>query len=407
MTTPDARLILAILLAATLVGASCSDDADGDGTSTAQDARTEAGEAAQNEGDAEQPSPPAEPIVLNGQANHLDAYSISGGETASQRVITSAAEEPDVGLDINAQLCVFESDGRRMLITGEDTGQPDPPAGWSIFELTGEKVGDLEATKLAKLTPTFQQADADKPENYGCGVLDDGRILTTDIGDQVEGANGQLIIWFPPFEGFAEGDIAYCKLDVGLPGGQSILVTGPQTFLVAAVRGGVYEYSGPLPTSDTAEGGCDTTDATGRPLASGVKKRTVIEAGADGLATPAGLAHAPGGGFFASSVFSGVINEYDADGTLRARILSPPEGESIGAEPYSTGTPLGLVTDSDGNLWFADIGLVIDESGVGPGNRTGTVRIIRFDDGQPSEPVVVQGDLAFPDGLGTFTPGES
>ena len=351
------------------------------------------------------------PVVLNGQGNHLDAYSLGDGQgdeavatAESQRVITSDAEDPAGGTDINAQICVFESGGKRMMITGEDTGQPDPPAGWGIFELDGDRVGELSATQVAKLTPTYQQADADKPENYGCAVLDDGRILTTDIGDQVEGANGQLIIWFPPFDGHSEGDIAYCKLDVEVPGAQSILVTGPEQFLVAAVRGGIYSYSGPLPTGDTPADGCDSIDATGRPLATDTVRSVLVEPGANGLATPAGLAPAPEGGFYASSVFSGVINAYDGDGTFRRTVLAPPEGEVIGEAPYSTGTPLGLVTDSVGNLWYADIGLVIDEEGVGPGNNTGTVRVIRFDGAEASPPAVVAEGLAFPDGLGTFTP---
>ncbi len=48
--------------------------------------------------------------------------------------------------------------------------------------------------------PTYQQTP-DAPDNYGCGVLSDGRIVTTDIGNEAGGAaNGQLIIWFPPFD---------------------------------------------------------------------------------------------------------------------------------------------------------------------------------------------------------------
>lgn len=399
------RMRTAVVAAAALMLVACSDSGTGE-TSATDDSTPEdtaAGSGATEGGDLTS----TEPIVLSGQGNQLDAYSITDGETAAQRVISSAEDDPEDGLDINAQLCVFESDGQRMLISGEDTGQPDPPAGWGVFTLTGDEVGHLEAARVAKLTPTFQSADSSKPENYGCGVLEDGRILTTDIGDQVRGANGQLIIWFPPFEGFDEGDISYCKLDVTLPASQSILITGPERFLVAAARGGVYEYSGPLPTDDTPAGGCDSTDSTGRPLATGIVRTMLVEPGPDGLATPAGLAYAPDGGFYASSVFSGVINEYEADGTFRRGILQPPPDEVIAEEPYSTGTPLGLVTDSHGNLWYADIGLVIGDGGVGPGDNTGTVRIIRFADGTPTAPVIVESDLAFPDGLGTFTPGTS
>lgn len=400
-TVRRTRWVFLVLLAALLSTTGCSGDESSEAGPS--DTSTSAADSTSGGTDGDRAAP-ATPIVLNGQGNHLDAWSIEGGGTASQRVVTSAAADPEHGIDINAQICVFESGGRRMMIAGEDTGQPDPPAGWGIFELSGDAVGNLSVEQVAKLTPTYQQADADKPENYGCAVLDDGRILTTDIGDQVEGANGQLILWFPPFDGRGEGDIAYCKLDVALPGAQSILLTGEETFLVAAVRGGIYEFSGPLPTDDTPEGGCDSTDATGRPLATGVPKRLLVEPGADGMATPAGLAHAPDDGFFASSVFSGVINEYDGDGSLRRSILSPPEGEVIADEPYSTGTPLGLVTDSLGNLWYADIGLVIDGSDVGPGEETGSLRVIRFEAGTPEAPVVVGDGLAFPDGLGTFTP---
>ena len=66
-----------------------------------------------------------------------------------------------------------------------------------------------------------------------------------------------------------------------------------------------------------------------------------VAAGAEDLALAAGLAAAPDAGLFAASVLAGVINEYEGDGSLRRSILSPPEGEVIADEPYSTGTPLG------------------------------------------------------------------
>ena len=107
------------------------------------------------------------------------------------------------------------------LVSGEDTHQPDPPAGWGIFALTGDGVGDFALkTRVARLVPTYQDTP-DGPDNYGCGVLSDGRILTTDIGNDAGGAaNGQLIIWFPPFNG---EQVSFCKLDLHLATGQGDL----------------------------------------------------------------------------------------------------------------------------------------------------------------------------------------
>ncbi len=391
MSHKFSRMISALMVMA-LLGAGCSTD-------DSEDAGTTTEAAAASDSDSN-------PIILSGQGNHLDAYSLLDGNppddnTADhQRVITNAGDDPN-GLDINAQLCVFDVDGKRILIAGEDTGQPDPPAGWGIFELTGE-MGTLTAEQQSKLTPTYQPGE--DPENYGCGVLADGRILTTDVGEPVTGASGQLIIWFPPFVGSAEGEIAYCKLDIELPTAQSILVTGDEEFLVAAARGGVFRYSGPFPTGDTPQEGCSTVDTNGSPLAGSINKETVIEPGDNAMATPAGLAPAPKDGMYVSSVFTGVINEYDLDGTFRRQILAPAEGDIVDDEPYETGTPLGIATDSDGNLWYADIGLVLDDGGIGPGRNTGTLRVIQFVDDKPQAPLIVAEDLAFPDGVGTFKP---
>jgi hypothetical protein len=48
----------------------------------------------------------------------------------------------------------------------------------------------------------------------------------------------------------------------------------------------------------------------------------------------------------------------------------------------------------------ADIGLVVDSGGVGPGFRTGSVRRVRFVDGQPQPPELMDSGLDFPDGIG-------
>ena len=348
-------------------------------------------------------------IVFNGQANDLDAYS-AVEPFKHQTVITSRAKDPK-GLDLNAQICFFP-DGKRF-IAGEDTNQPNPIQGWGIFKLGGTKVGKLDATEIGKLQPTYQ-GSADNAENYGCGILSDGRVVTSDIGNQAEGdGDGQLIIWFPPFtKGFsatpkgASGKVPYCKIDVGMGTAGGIAVDDDDNVYVASARGattGVLKYAAPFPTSATPDGGCDSTDATGAPMTTTVARTQFI--GTDNnLATPNAIAATPDGGWYVTSVFTGVINEYAADGTFVRTILAPPAGETLGAEPFSTGTPLGIGVGPDGTIYFADIGIVVSDDGIGPGDDTGTVRRIRFVDGEPQPPETMASDLAFPDGIGVWAP---
>lgn len=110
-------------------------------------------------------------IVFNGEGNNLNAYTAEPPFT-KQNVIRNHNDDPN-GLDINAQLCFFP-DGSKRFVAGEDTGQPNPPQGWGIFQLKGDMVGKLSAKKVGKLTPTYQTSN-DNAENYGCGFLSDGR----------------------------------------------------------------------------------------------------------------------------------------------------------------------------------------------------------------------------------------
>lgn len=387
-----ARLVVLVLL----VGA-CSDDSDPQATDD-----TEAPVEASATTTVAEGRLPDEVLVFNAEGNNLDAYG-NGDPSEAQRVITTAAEDPD-GLDINAQICFFP-DGSGRFIAGEDTGQPDPPAGWGIFQLTGTGLGDLEAEQIGKLTPTYQ--DGAEPENYGCGVLSDGRMVTTDLGGQAPGdpGNGQFIVWF----GEAEGtDQTYCKVDVGIATAQSLLVGPDDEVYVVSARpptSGVWRYTD-LPTSADAAGGCGDTDGTGAPLADSARREQVLAPGENDVLSPAGIAPAPEGGFYLSSVITGVINEYDADWGFVRTILAPPEGEAIGADTsLSTGTPLGIGVTPDGTIYYADIGIVNDPAnGFGPGDGTGAVRRIRFVDGEPRRPETVAEGKSFPDGIGIYVP---
>ncbi|HEY7135273.1 MAG TPA: hypothetical protein VIB48_09415 [Acidimicrobiia bacterium] len=338
-------------------------------------------------------------IVFNGEGNNLNAYTPTP-PFRKQTVIHTRADDPR-GLDINGQICFFP-DGSRRFVAGEDTGQPNPPQGWGIFQLHGDRVGSLSATEVAKLTPTYQPS-VDNAENYGCGFLSHGRVLTTDVGNQATGTgDGQLIVWFPPFR---FGANHYCKVATDIATAGGIHVDGHDRVYVASARAptaGIWRYTD-LPTSDTAAGGCGAKDATGAPLATSVHRSLFITADPH-AATPNAIVASGHGTFYVSSVFTGTIAEYDRRGTFLRTILAPPAGDMLGAKPYSTGTPLGIGVGPDGSIYYADIGIVISSGGIGPGNDTGTVRRIRFVHGVPQAPQTMDTALAFPDGIGILTP---
>ena len=369
-----APAVAAIALAA-LVAAACSDAPEGSG---------------------------ARPILFGPEGNRLNAYDVAS--LARQTVIPSAADDPVHGRDINGQIC-FAPDGGRLFIAGEDTGQPVEPAGWGVFELRGSEVGSLSAVQVGKLNLTFQPSrPAGDP--YGCGFLSDGRLVTTDIGPDAAGpAGGQLAIWFPPFDGVGG---TFCKLDVAIGTAGAIYVDAEDRVYVASTRvePGIYRYTGPFPTSDDAAGGCGRRDATGAPLADSVNRERFIPAD-ENLPTPAALVASRYDTYYVSSVINGVIAEYDAAGRFLRRILEPPAGEVLGPDSYSTGTPFGLAIADDGTLFYADLGIVLDGSGIGPGRGKGTERQIRFDDPREGLPVAepprtIDSGLNFPDGLGIF-----
>ena len=86
--------------------------------------------------------------------------------------------------------------------------------------------------------------------------------------------------------------------------------------------------------------------------------------------------------------------------------MTPPPGEQLGAEPYSTGAPIGMGVDpTTGALYWADIAIGIGEQ-IGPVDGAGTVRRITFDAaGDPERAEVMDDGLDFPDGIGIYQPG--
>lgn len=343
-------------------------------------------------------------IVFNAEANRLHAYRGAPG-FPRQTVIPSDNDAPGEGRDINGQICFTRGpQGQLRFIAGEDTGQGGAhlTAGWGLFELAGE-FPNFTWTQLNEFIPTYQEGD--EAENYGCGFLSDGRLVTTDVGNQAAGAGtGQLIIWFPPLDG--NNGARYCKLDIGIATAQQIAVDDEDRVYVGSARNtgaspsGVTRYSGPFPTSDAAEDGCGRVDPTGAPLVSEgrITKELVIPADGN-ITNPGGVVRKPDGGFYVASVLNGVIAEYDASFQFVRRVLSPPRP----GLPTPTGNPLGLGLASDGTLYFADIGLQLRAGGgIGPGRNLGKVRRIRFVDGVPQPPEIMDEGLNFPDGIGVL-----
>jgi hypothetical protein len=337
-------------------------------------------------------------VLFSPEGNNLNAYDADAPFT-KQTVIKAQSRDPE-GRDINGQVCFLR--GSNRFIAGEDTGQPEVPPGWGVFQLKGKRVGEFEARQIGKLNTTFQQPP-DLGDPYGCGVLSDGRVVTSDIGASVTGpGNGQLVMWFPPFKRGLDGrEVPFCKLDVGVATAQGIYVDEQDRIYLASARGstgGVLRYSGPFPTSDDAGGGCGKRDATGAPLVDAVHREQFIGA-AQNFASASGIARSSSGGFYVSSVVGGRIAEFDAAGTVVRDVLAPKQGESLGT--YSAGTPFGLTVDARGTLYYADLDLVISPDGIGPG-PDGKVWRIRFVDDDPQPPEVIDRNLRFPDGLGVL-----
>ena len=305
--------------------------------------------------------------------------------------VPSASDDETLGRDVNGMICAVP--GRNgWLIAGEDTGQPSPPAGWGLFDPTGQQRGKLTHTSAAS-----------QPEPFGCAFDAAGRLVTSEVGDPGFGkSNGALILWYPPFEHFPgepheypetnAKSANYCILAEGIGTAGAVAIdAGGRIYLASSSRMTIYRFSPPFPSGPTASGGCGRTTSHGAPLADSVAKEVFVSA----RATFSGLTFAPNGNLYAASVATGRINEYDPNGDFVRSILTPSEW----LPPFSTGYPQGLAIDAEGTLYYADLDLTWQGSMPGPGPN-GSIRRIRFDsDGNPLPPETLLDGLAFPDAV--------
>ena len=408
-------------------------------------------------------------FLFSGEANRLNVYDITSpqGTPPKRTLIPSEADQEAGNLprgeDINAQICFFKKAGKTFFIAGEDTNQnPADPQGWGVFQLTGHKLDKLDWKQHAKLVPTYQASD-DNAENYGCGLLSDGRLVLSDVGNQQPGrrGDGQLHVWFAGFEapdpaqtfiadtGNGDPDFIgasspsrYCKIDVAIATAGGIFVdehdrvyvtqTRPQEIADNPLAGagvplpipalvsdplqwlpGVYRYSN-LPTSAAQ---CTAgTDGVLRARLCGpchgshcppdcVKKELVVLPNPITL-TPSAVAGSRHGTMYVSSVLNGTIAEYTLDGVPLQLILGPglPLGPlGLGGFTLQSPTPYGIAVAPDGSaVYFADLGVVLGQGGLaGPGDMTGRLGRVPLLGGIFPKPArIIDAPLDFPDGVG-------
>lgn len=339
------------------------------------------------------------------EGNRLRRYdidTIGSGDPLSELVFQNAETDPENGRDINGMVCPLPGEPG-LFIAAEDTGQPHPPAGWGLLTPYGAQLG--------KLTPTYL---AGFPEPYGCAFDASGRLFTTSVGHEFFGsANGQLILWFPPFDEFPGPKGAYpdtdmasanaCKIATDLGTALGLVIDDRGRVLVAEASSmEVVRFSPPFPTGPDAEGGCGEVDETGAPMAEKVQRERLLgPIWSKGLVTYSGLAFAPNGNLYVSSVATGRIAEVDPDGHFVRMILEPDRW----LPPFVTGSPQGLAVDARGSLYYADLDLAFHGLSVDTG-PDGKLWRIRFDDaGNPLPPEVIARGLAFPDAV-SILPGD-
>jgi hypothetical protein len=374
-------------------------------------------------------------FVLSPEGNHLWAYD---SKTRAHQLVYRAQNGSNPGelapagserRDINGQICV--SPDQRHFISGEDTVIPPPGgggsshdpriAGWGYHEISGNSLGSIFARQVGKLAPEAGEGPGytGDPDNFGCGFLDNNRIVTSAIGDTLPGqpANGQLFLWFGPFDaGFRQeaepsgvkffvGEVPHCQIDDTLATAGGIAVDDNGDVYVATNRpnedftvpSGIWRYRGRWPTS--------MAECTPEFLAANVHKKQIIPH-TKGLLfdlfspTPSAVVISPDDTLYVSSVFTGTVSEYTKAG-IWVRDIYP--FSPIAPRSGPTGkTPFGLAVTADGALWIADLGIFVAE----PINGQGSLIRVGFTENRDPglRPKTVRSGLTFPDGLGVYTP---
>ncbi len=363
-------------------------------------------------------------ILLSPQGNDLDAYDLAAAVPATTRTTPIPAHEaahegphpypPEIqrghGNDSNGQVCeIRQADGSVRYLMGEDSDQGLDPGidghpsglyqGWGLYVPTGGVTGPWTITD--KLVPAYNFSDPPNdhlPDNTGCAFTKgadandpaDDILFLVDIGVgafDVPGV-GSLFAYYRDANGNFSHDSKYCILDNHLttagylaidPDDASVLV--PES---GRSSGGVISrYTTPFPPP------------TGSSCSYNLAARKVPFIQDLTSFTPISIARR-GSTWVVGNVVPPLVSEYGLDGTFSRPLveLQPTPGIA------------GIAVDAPGNVYFANLGLAPCATVLCPVPGLGTLWKLSFDPilDTPLPPVLVQGNLTFPEGLGIADP---
>ena len=139
---------------------------------------------------------------------------------------------------------------------------------------------------MGKLTPTFF---SDPGEPHGCAFAPDPDpgdgvlppLFTSDVGtESISGSDGQLILWFPPYDVYPGDPLAFpetdapstnfCKIASDIATAGAVAVDAEGNVYVASASadglGKIERFRPPFPSGPDAAGGCGGMDALGASL---------------------------------------------------------------------------------------------------------------------------------------------
>ena len=353
-------------------------------------------------------------ILLNAQANQLDAYDLSALLPLTTRTtpIPSHQHDPSAtpgedtvghGNDSNGQICRFtQADGSVRYLMGEDSDQGDLPLGvaqgWGIYRADGGVNGPW--TMLDKIVAPYNLDGNDHlPDNTGCAVSADGsRLFLVDLGIgafDVDGV-GSLFLYERDDAGNFSSSSPVCVLANDLTTAGYVAQHPDGSVLVPesgrSSGGAVSRFSPPFP-STADEAGCTAY----REVHTVDQRPNFIQPLGPLPFNP--LAYVPisiverYGHFLVGNVVPGLIIEVDSAGRfVRPIVAVNPPGIA------------GMAIDGNGDLYWANLGLIPCATILCPGPSTGTLWKLPFDPvaDLPLVPIPLQILLEFPEGMAIF-----